>query len=39
MSATLTTSPVQATSRATTRNRRWYTLAALCLSLLVIVIE
>jgi len=39
MSATLTTSRVQATSRVTTSNRRWYTLAVLCLSLLVIVID
>src|SRR5882757_694898 len=40
MSATLTTSRVKSTSRATTSGRRrWYTLAVLCLSLLVIVID
>lgn len=39
MSATLTTSRAQATSRVTTSRRRWYTLAVLCLSLLVIVID
>jgi EmrB/QacA subfamily drug resistance transporter len=39
MSATLTASRVQAVTRVTTSSRRWYTLAVLCLSLLVIVID